>query len=127
VEVVAKLQYLADIHISPLTVEALRVAGYTIQRIANVLSPRARDSEIVALARLEGWVILTQDLDFSALVAKSGDTRPSVVSLRLDNASPARVTQLLLSVLPDLGNELTRGAIVSVDEGGIRIRMLPVT
>jgi len=124
---VAKLQYLADIHISPLTVEALRVAGYTIQRIANVLSPRARDSEIVALARLEGWVILTQDLDFSALVAKSGDTRPSVVSLRLDNASPARVTQLLLSVLPDLGNELTRGAIVSVDEGGIRIRMLPVT
>lgn len=123
----AKLQYLADIHISPLTVEALRVAGYTIQRIANVLSPRARDSEIVALARLEGWVILTQDLDFSALVAKSGDTRPSVVSLRLDNASPARVTQLLLSVLPDLGNELTRGAIVSVDEGGIRIRMLPVT
>ncbi|PWB82048.1 MAG: hypothetical protein C3F08_00655 [Candidatus Methylomirabilota bacterium] len=123
----AKLQYLADIHISPLTVEALRVAGYTIQRIAHVLSPRARDSEIVALARLEGWVILTQDLDFSALVAKSGDTRPSVVSLRLDNASPARVTQLLLSVLPDLGNELTRGAIVSVDEGGIRIRMLPVT
>lgn len=80
----AELKYLADLHISPLTVETLQASGFTIQRVAHILSPRAKDSEIVALARLEDWVILTQDLDFSALVAKSGATRPSVISLRLE-------------------------------------------
>lgn len=122
----AELRYLADIHISPITVEALQASGVTIQRAANVLSPRAKDSEIVTLARLQDWIILTQDLDFSALVARSGETRPSVISLRLQDASPARVTQLLLSILPSLQKDLVQGAIVSIDEGGIRIRMLPV-
>lgn len=122
----AELKYLADIHISPLTVEALQASGLMIQRVANVLSPRAKDSEIVTLARLQDWIILTQDLDFSALIAKSGETRPSVISLRLQHASPTRVTQLLLSILPSLQKDLAQGAIVSIDEGGIRIRMLPV-
>lgn len=122
----AEPKYLADIHISPLTVEALQAAGCTIRRVSQILSPRAKDSEIVTLARMEDWVIPTQDLDFSALVAKSGETRPSVISLRLVNASPTRVTQLLLTILPSLQKELAQGAIISVDEGGIRVRMLPV-
>lgn len=109
-----------------MTVEALQASGVTIQRVATVLSPRAKDSEIVTLARLQDWIILTQDLDFSALIARSGETRPSVISLRLQDASPARVTQLLLSILPSLQKDLIQGAIVSIDEGGIRIRMLPV-
>lgn len=122
----AELKYLADIHISPLTVDALQASGLMIQRVANVLSPQAKDSEIVALAHLQDWIILTQDLDFSALIARSGEMRPSVISLRLQDASPTRVTQLLLSILPSLQKDLAQGAIVSIDEGGIRIRMLPV-
>ncbi|HWQ68998.1 MAG TPA: DUF5615 family PIN-like protein [Patescibacteria group bacterium] len=122
----AELKYLADLHISPLTVNALQASGLTIRRVADVLSPRAKDSEIVTLARLQDWIILTQDLDFSALIARSGETRPSVISLRLQQASPTRVAQLLLSILPGLQQDLAHGVIVSIDEGGIRIRTLPV-
>lgn len=57
---------LADIHISPLTCNGLRAAGYTVARVSEVLSTRSRDAEIIRCAQDHGYVIVTQDLDFTA-------------------------------------------------------------
>jgi len=81
-----KLRFLADIHISPMTVEVLRDKGYDIGRVTDKLPATASDKEIVQLALNEKAVIITQDLDFSAILAQSGLNRPSVISLRVDNA-----------------------------------------
>jgi predicted nuclease of predicted toxin-antitoxin system len=117
---------LADLHISPKTVETLRQAGYAISRVTDHLPPIASDRQILQLAERLEATILTQDLDFSALVAKSGKTFPSVVSLRVGNASPQRVSRLLLTLLPTVEGELQEGAIISVDDEGVRIRLLPI-
>ncbi|MBI5198043.1 MAG: DUF5615 family PIN-like protein [Nitrospirae bacterium] len=120
------LKLLADMHISPLTVQALRKNGYDISRVSEYLPPTASDEEIIDLATRQHAVILTQDLDFSALIAKSGRSGPSLLSLRLGNAAPLRVNQLLLTILPTLIEELEEGSIVSVDDAGIRVRKLPI-
>ena len=65
-----KLKLLADLHISPYTVGLLRKAGYEIVRITELLPPTASDEEIIDLALREGAVIITQDLDFSSLIAQ---------------------------------------------------------
>jgi predicted nuclease of predicted toxin-antitoxin system len=120
------VRYLADVHISPLSVRALRAKGHEISRITEFLPPTATDLEILDIARREGAVLITADLDFSALIATRGEPGPSVISLRLALPSPRRITAVLEQALPRLQAELTAGAIVSVDESSIRIRRLPI-
>ena len=120
------LKLLADLHISPKTVVALRLSGYAIERVTDHLPAIATDCQIIALAERLQASILTQDLDFSALIARSGMSAPSVVSLRVRDASPRYVTALLLRLLPAIEKDLEQGAIISVDETGIRVRLLPV-
>jgi len=123
---VARLRFLADIHISPATVVDLRSRGWDIVRVSEVLDPRSTDAEILAYARQHGQVVVTQDLDFSALLAVSGDAEPSLITLRLEEARPPIVTSRLLDVVSALAQELSAGAIVSVDETTLRYRLLPV-
>ena len=80
------MRILADVHISPRTVEQLRSLGHDVVRLGDVLSASSTDGEIVEDAVRDQRVILTQDLDFSAIVALSGRTAPSVVSLRLGSS-----------------------------------------
>lgn len=121
-----KLKFIADIHISPLTVKELKNKGYDIIRITDKLPATASDKEIVQLARKEKFVIITHDLDFSAIIAQSGLNSPSVISLRVANAKPNIITQLLITILPLLEANIAEGAIVSVDEKEYRIKKLPV-
>jgi len=120
------LTFIADVHISPLTVSELRKSGLQVQRITEFLSATATDEEIIEYAKSNNAVIITQDLDFSALVAQSGELKPSVISLRVQNAKPTVISKLLQSTLPRLSKELIDGAIVSIDEQKFRIRKLPV-
>ncbi|WP_447979746.1 DUF5615 family PIN-like protein [Candidatus Nitrospira bockiana] len=81
------LKLVADLHISPKTVDALHKQGYFIARVADDLPPTATDLQIVELAKRLDASILTQDLDFSSLVAQAGTSFPSVLSLRVQNVS----------------------------------------
>jgi predicted nuclease of predicted toxin-antitoxin system len=120
------MKLLADVHIAPRTVDFLRTLGHDVVRIPEVLPPGAPDEEIVRHAFNQGRVIVTQDLDFSALVALSGADRPSVLSLRLSSSRVEHVNEVLQRVLPDVEAALRAGAIVSVEDERMRIRDLPI-
>ena len=121
-----QLRLIADVHISPLTVTVLRSQGYEIVRSTDLLPATAPDSEILELARVENWIVLTQDLDFSMLVALSGDDQPSLITLRLSSAKPDIVANRLLEVLPALQQELMEGSAVTIDDDSVRVRKLPI-
>ena len=78
------------------------------------------------LAHQEKAVIITQDLDFSAIIAQSGLNGPSVISLRVANAKPDIITRILITMLPLIDADLIEGAIISIDEKEYRIKKLPV-
>lgn len=121
-----KLKYLADMHISPVTCALLREAGYQVVRVSDVLSYKASDQQILEYARTQQMVIITQDLDFSALLAVANASGPSIISLRLGTVEPRAVAALLLRILPTVEAELVKGAIISVTEQKLRVRLLPV-
>ena len=77
-------------------------------------------------AQVEGLTIITHDLDFGRIVALSGDTVPSIVTLRLTDMTPARVNDAPRAFLDDAAQSLEGGALVTVTDGGFRIRTLPV-
>ncbi|HLQ76955.1 MAG TPA: DUF5615 family PIN-like protein [Terriglobia bacterium] len=120
------MRLLADLHISPLTVAFLKSLGHDVVRVNETLSANASDESIVKMARRESRIILSQDLDFSRIIAISGQTSPSLISLRLESSRIEYVNRTLSRVLPVLEAEGMDAAIVTVEDNAIRRRSLPV-
>ena len=120
----ADLRLLANMNISPETVNALSEKGIDIVRVSQILPVTSSDREILDLARQENRVVVTQDLDFSALLALGGFNRPSLITLRMTVSDPEAVTRKLLDLLPELKDSLAKGCAVSVDDFSFRVRWL---
>jgi predicted nuclease of predicted toxin-antitoxin system len=113
-------------NISPLTVEQLRNLEWDVIRVSEIMDIRSKDTEILLYARENDRVIITQDIDFSMLLAISGFKKPSVINLRLEENKPDLATKRLLNVVTAMENELAEGAVLSVDEVSVRYRLLPI-
>jgi predicted nuclease of predicted toxin-antitoxin system len=120
------MKFLVDMNLSPLWVEFLARAGIESVHWSAVGSPRATDAEIMAFARDNGWIVLTHDLDFSALLAHARAGKPSVVQLRAKDVLPAACATDVIRVVRAHAQALETGAILSVDTIGARLRILPI-
>jgi predicted nuclease of predicted toxin-antitoxin system len=60
-------------------VQSLETADIEAIHWSTIGKASAPDTEILAYASASGYVVLTQDLDFSAILASTADRRPSVV------------------------------------------------
>jgi predicted nuclease of predicted toxin-antitoxin system len=115
------------LNISPLTVEALTVSGLNVIRVPDELPPTASDAAILEYARRQERVVVTQDLDFSNLLALGGHDRPSLITDRVSDAAPRTVSNRLLSVLPHVQTDLRSGAAVTINDERVRVRTLPIS
>ena len=120
------MRILADVHISPSTVQRLNQLGHDAIRVNTIMPHNAADRAIVAQAAADDRVVLTQDLDFSDIIALSGATRPSLITLRLSDSRVENVNRVLESVLPDLEDTVASGIAATVGDNQVRIRRLPV-
>lgn len=106
--------------------EALNQAGHEATHWSDVGEPNAADKAVMAYALKHGFVVFTQDLDFSDLLAVSGDDGPSVLQLRDDNRVSERTLALVLRALVEFEAELSAGALVTLHSRGGRARVLPL-
>jgi len=121
------MRLLADLHISPSTVSFLRSHGHDILRATSVLPPTADDTDIIAYAAQESRTIITQDLDFSAIIALTRSSAPSLISLRLSSSRIEYVNAVLLKILPTLEQDVLDGMIVTIEDSRVRRRTLPIS
>jgi len=86
----------------------------------------AADREILAWALARGFIVVTLDADFHAMLAVSGACMPSVIRLRIEGLRGERATRIILSVLTEFGPDLERGAIVTVKAYKVTCHRLPL-
>jgi predicted nuclease of predicted toxin-antitoxin system len=120
------LNFLADMGISPRVVEELRQKGYDAIHLRDEGLNRMTDGEILEKARQEKRVLLTHDLDFGELLAASGGALPSVIIFRLKDMRAPNVSRHLSSIVKQQSDALNKGAVCSVTEQKVRIRVLPI-
>jgi len=120
------LKLLLDMNLSPRLLEPLRAAGFDASHWAQVGDPRASDAQVMEWARQQKAVVLTHDLDFSAMLAASRASAPSVLQVRSQDTLSDEFVARLLSSLMQFTQALEQGAIVVVDETGRRARALPL-
>jgi predicted nuclease of predicted toxin-antitoxin system len=120
------MKFLADMGISPRSVEFLREEGYEAVHLHELGQDDIPDQAILEEALQQGYSVLTHDLDFSELIAVSGAHLPSIVTFRLRNMRPDNVNQHPRAILAQHGEMLQQGAVATVTEHRIRVRPLPI-
>jgi predicted nuclease of predicted toxin-antitoxin system len=120
------MKFLADMGISPRTVDFVREAGYDAVHLHELGQDRLPDEAILSLALRDGYIILTHDLDFSELIAMSGARLPSLITFRLRDMRPTNVNRHWQAILEQHFERLAQGVAITVTEQRIRVRSLPI-
>lgn len=120
------MRLLLDMNLSPALCQPLKVAGHEAVHWSAVGKPSAPDEVVMAYARDRGLVVVSHDLDFSAILAATHAQSPSVVQLRGQDILGDTFVSLLSQVLHAYESELSAGALIVVDETRSRVRLLPI-
>lgn|SRR5512145_1425058 len=120
------MKLLLDMNLSPRWVRTLKDAGFEAVHWSTSGKGDAADTEIMAFAKADDYVVLTHDLDFSAILAATGGAKPSVVQIRSDDLSPDAIGVYVVRALQQMIHELDEGALLTVEPGRTRMRVLPL-
>lgn len=120
------MRLLLDMGLPRRSAALLRRAGVDAVHLSERGLTRLPDEDVLALAAEEQRVVVTLDADFSALLALSGASGPSVIHLRVEGLDHREAAQEIQRVTAAIEGDLASGCIASVAPGGVRIRRLPV-
>jgi predicted nuclease of predicted toxin-antitoxin system len=120
------MNFLIDMNLSPAWADFLGGAGYKAVHWSNEGAPDASDRELMDWAAENGFMIVTADLDFAAILAATRRQSPSVILVRSGSLTPETVGSAVLAAIRQARAELLAGAIISVDAEKARIRVLPL-
>jgi predicted nuclease of predicted toxin-antitoxin system len=120
------MKLIIDMNLSPrweLVLSKAGMEGVHWSRLGPVTAP---DHAIMEYARNHDYVVLTNDLDFGAILAATNGEKPSVVQIRAADVSPDAIGSNVIAALEQMSRELDDGALVTVDPDRTRIRILPL-
>ncbi len=120
------MKILIDMNLSPLWVDAFLEAGIDAVHWSTIGNPAAIDRVIMSYAQAHGYIVFTNDLDFGTLLAIAKSQLPSVVQVRNQDLLPAAIGDVVISALRQVEQQLESGALVTIDQSRLRIRILPI-
>ena len=120
------MKLIVDMNLTPRWADFLTGEGHSASHWSEFGKHDIEDSAIMAFARANDSVVLTNDLDFGSILAATNGLKPSVVQLRLFDLRPQTSGQRVLATLKQLEIELKDGALVTIDDNRIRLTVLPV-
>ena len=120
------MKLLVDMNLSPRWVAVLADAGIEAAHWSTLGAHNAPDSAIMTYASANDYVVLTHDLDFSAILAANRGEKPSVVQIRAEDVSPDVIGNQVIAALRQMASELEEGALLTIDSDRTRLRVLPL-
>ena len=117
------LRFLADESCDFAVVHALRVEGFDVYAVAEVMT-RSDDQALIEQAGRERRVLLTEDKDFGWLVFVSQADSAGVILIRFPGDIRDALTKTIVDLVQAQGDALY-GAFVVVQPGHTRIRHMP--
>ncbi len=120
------MRFLLDMPVSPALLEVLGKYGHEGVHAHQIGKDKAPDTELLAIARREGRIIVTADLDFPRLLALSLAEGPGIILFRGGNYSDAEMCKLLDMTLKTASIHVLERSVSVVDKNRIRVTRLPL-
>jgi predicted nuclease of predicted toxin-antitoxin system len=114
-----------DMNLSP-DWEGVFASNYEIVHWSRIGKMNAHDEEILLWAKKNQYVVLTNDLDFGAILAGSHFESPSVFQIRAQVLDPVIIGSEVLECFEAFKNDLIDGALISYTPEKSRVRKLPL-
>ena len=96
------------------------------KHLSRIGDPDTPDDFILQWAKENGQVILTNDLDFGAILAATHLNSPSVFQIRSMGLDPVLIGADVLACFKNFEQDLKAGALISYDLQKARVRRLPI-
>ena len=120
------MNLVVDANLSPQWAALFERAGHEAVHWFDVGALDASDRTIMAWAHEREHLVFTHDLDFSALLAATQATGPSVLQVRAQDVLPGAMEPIVLRALRQFADALRTGAVVTVEPSRARVRLLPL-
>ena len=120
------MKILVDMNLSPEWCAAFAAEGWSAVHWSSLGDARAPDRVILEWARANGHVLFTHDLYFSAILAATQGSAPSVIQVRTQDVMPDAMGALVIAAIRKYQAHLEAAAIVSLDQARARVRILPL-
>lgn len=120
------MKLLLDMNLSPWWIDVLSDAGIEAAHWSLLGAKNAPDAEIMAYAGANDYIVVTHDLDFSAILAATHGEKPCVVQIRAEDVSPNTIGKQVIAALRQMATELENGALLTIDPNRTRLRLLPL-
>ena len=120
------MKLLLDMNIPLKYTNLLKEKGFEVLHWSDVGDPKTHDNQIMAYARERDLIVITYDLDFSAILSATHDLKPSVVQVRAALPQATQIVDLLAAAMFQNKNNLQNGAILTINTKKARVRMLPL-
>jgi predicted nuclease of predicted toxin-antitoxin system len=120
------MRFLLDMPVSSVLLQVLGAHGHEGVHAHQIGKDKAPDTELLAIARREGRIIITADLDFPRLLALSLAGGPGIILFRGGNYSDAEMCELLDRTLRTVSIHVLERSVSVVDKKRIRVTRLPL-
>ncbi|MCE7069730.1 DUF5615 family PIN-like protein [Dyadobacter sp. CY327] len=120
------MKILIDMNLSPHWVEFF--AGKQVHAVHWSAVGKATDQDdiIFEYARLNGYLVFTNDLDFGSILAATNATSPSVFQVRSQSLLPHLIGETVVACLSQYSLYLEEGSLVTLYEQRAKVRILPL-
>lgn len=118
------MRFLIDEGLSPRENETLRNAGDDAVHLRELELLGATDEDVMATAAASR-IVVSADTDFGELLAIRAAILPSVIILRQSDRTAHHQAQTILANLSQIESDLQTGAVVSLTDDRVRVRLLP--
>jgi predicted nuclease of predicted toxin-antitoxin system len=112
-------------NLSPRWEELLQQKGIEAIHWSKIDRANTPDSVIMRYAADKGFSVLTQDLDFSAMLASTRDSKPSIIQIR-GPVMPEICFIPVVNAIVQFSKEIDAGALVTIDPHKTRLNILPL-
>jgi predicted nuclease of predicted toxin-antitoxin system len=120
------MRLLVDMNLSPDWVPLLKSRDWEAVHGSSLGRGNEPDPDLLAWARANNHIVLTQDLDFSQILYATAESGPSVVLLRMDNEFDPAARRYICAALNQAEEALTHGALLTISPKRARLRRLPI-
>jgi predicted nuclease of predicted toxin-antitoxin system len=87
---------------------------------------QAEDMDILVWAREHGYIVITLDADFHAILAVTGADAPSVIRVRMQGLQAEALATLVQKIVERYRAELSSGCMLTVKKRKTTCHVLPV-
>lgn len=118
------MRLVIDMNLSVAWVAGLREQGVEAVHWTTIGARDAADQAIMDWARANDAIVLTRDLDFGVALTRQARIAPSVIQIRCSRIEPDRHFPLVGHVIATQRGPLEAGAIVTIENDRVRVRIL---